>query len=132
MLISSSLDQACIEGNKRPVLTMPAVPFSSLFRKARLIVHHGGIGTSAQAIAAAKPQLVSPYAFDQPDNAWCLYTLGVGNAIDFVTSGVNQLAGAVDELLNSQAVSERAGHLASLVSDGTESAVDYLLRYTAR
>ena len=33
------------------------------------LVHHGGIGTSAQALAAGIPQLLMPQAHDQPDNA---------------------------------------------------------------
>ncbi|KHN59191.1 rhamnosyltransferase [Dickeya fangzhongdai] len=33
------------------------------------IIHHGGIGTMAQAFAAGIPQLVIPSAFDQFDNA---------------------------------------------------------------
>lgn len=33
------------------------------------IVHHGGIGTTSQALAAGIPQIIRPLAFDQFDNA---------------------------------------------------------------
>lgn len=56
-------------------------PFATLFPRAAAVVHHGGIGTSAQALAAGVPQLIVPMGFDQPDNAVRLVQLGVGAAI---------------------------------------------------
>lgn len=53
-------------------------PFSAVFPRAAAVVHHGGIGTCAQGLAAGVPQLVMPLAFDQPDNARRLERLGVG------------------------------------------------------
>ena len=53
-------------------------PFGSLLPRAAALVHHGGIGTLAQALRAGCPQLVMPMAFDQPDNAVRLERLGVG------------------------------------------------------
>jgi rhamnosyltransferase subunit B len=55
------------------------VPFSAVLPRASAIVHHGGIGTTAQALAAGIPQLVVPFAFDQPDNAARVRRLGVGD-----------------------------------------------------
>jgi rhamnosyltransferase subunit B len=57
-------------------------PFSQVFPRARLVIHHGGIGTIAQCLAAAVPQLVMPLAFDQPDNAARLERLGVARSLD--------------------------------------------------
>ena len=52
-------------------------PFSEVFPLAACVVHHGGIGTSAQAMQAGVPQLVMPLAFDQADNAARMKRLGV-------------------------------------------------------
>ncbi len=57
-------------------------PFSQLLPAAAALVHHGGIGTSAQAMAAGCRQLVTPFAHDQFDNAIRLCKLGVARAID--------------------------------------------------
>ena len=46
-----------------------------------IIIHHGGIGTIAQALAAGVPQLLMPMAYDQPDNAIRLRCLGVGSSL---------------------------------------------------
>lgn len=52
-------------------------PFSALLPRLRALVHHGGVGTCAQALAAGIPQLVLPFAHDQFDNAARLRRLGV-------------------------------------------------------
>ncbi len=45
------------------------IPFSQVLPRAAALVHHGGIGSTAQAMAAGIPQLMMPMAHDQPDNA---------------------------------------------------------------
>ena len=54
------------------------VPFSAVLPRSAVLVHHGGIGTTAQALAAGVPQLVVPAAHDQPDNAVRVRRLGAG------------------------------------------------------
>lgn len=49
--------------------------------RARLLVHHGGIGTTAQALRAGIPQVILPDRFDQPDNAMRISELGLGAAV---------------------------------------------------
>jgi rhamnosyltransferase subunit B len=56
-------------------------PFSRLFPRCAAVVHHGGIGTTAQALAAGVPQLVTPFAHDQFDNGLRVTTLGIGRSI---------------------------------------------------
>ena len=55
------------------------LPFSTVLPRTAALVHHGGIGTTAQALAAGVPQLVVPFAHDQPDNAVRLRRLSVGD-----------------------------------------------------
>jgi rhamnosyltransferase subunit B len=57
------------------------VPFSFVFPRAAAVVHHGGVGTCGQGLAAGVPQLVMAMSHDQPDNAARLERLGVGLAI---------------------------------------------------
>jgi len=57
------------------------IPFSQVLPRAAAFVHHGGIGTMAQALAAGVPQLVTPLAHDQFDNAVRLRRLGCGDYI---------------------------------------------------
>ena len=54
---------------------------SVLFPRASLVVHHGGVGTSGQALKAGRPQLVTPYLGEQHDNALRLKRLGVARVL---------------------------------------------------
>jgi UDP:flavonoid glycosyltransferase YjiC (YdhE family) len=54
-------------------------PFQELFPKCMAVVHHGGVGTIAKALAAGIPQFILPFAFDQMDNATRVKRLGVGH-----------------------------------------------------
>ena len=82
---------------------VPHAPFSTLFPRAAAVVHHGGIGTSAQALAAGVPQLVMPMGFDQPDNAARLERLGVGGSVYPKNFTASNVASALERLLTSEA-----------------------------
>lgn len=53
-------------------------PFREVFPRCAAVVHHGGIGTTAQALAAGVPQLIVPHSHDQPDNARRVERLNAG------------------------------------------------------
>ena len=56
-------------------------PYSALFPRAALVVHQGGVGTTAQCLRAGKPMLIMPYSHDQPDNARRMRRLKVAQSI---------------------------------------------------
>lgn len=89
--------EACARLRQRAILLtpyadqIPALPASArhfsylalqrLAPRARALIHHGGIGTTAQGLRAGLPQLLAPVFFDQFDNAARLEALGVGQAL---------------------------------------------------
>ena len=83
------------------------VPFQTVLPRCAALVHHGGIGTAAQALAAGIPQLVRPMAFDQPDNAARLERLGVASSIRPDHYQAPAVARALSDLLESKVVSEK-------------------------
>ena len=56
-------------------------PYSALFSRASMVVHQGGVGTTAQCLRAGKPMLIMPYSHDQPDNGRRMRRLKVGRVI---------------------------------------------------
>jgi UDP:flavonoid glycosyltransferase YjiC (YdhE family) len=54
-------------------------PFLQLFPHCAAVVHHGGVGTMAKALATGTPQLILPLAYDQLDNATRVRRLGAGD-----------------------------------------------------
>lgn len=63
------------------VLWQSYAPLVTLLPRSAALVHHGGIGTTAEALRAGTPQLVIPFAWDQFDNAHRVKALGVGTVI---------------------------------------------------
>lgn len=55
--------------------------FEYAFSKTLAVIHHGGVGTTAQAIKAGIPQIIRPLKYDQPDNADRVYRLGLGTYV---------------------------------------------------
>ena len=74
-------------------------PFSELLPRARAIVHHGGIGTAAQALKAGVAQVVVPMAYDQPDNSARLVRLGVASMLSQRLLDGASLAATLQRLL---------------------------------
>lgn len=81
------------------------VSLPTVLPRVKAIVHHGGIGTTAQALAAAVPQLIVPFAYDQFDNAVKLEKIGAGiSLISKKSYSVERAAKALEDLLTSEAI----------------------------
>lgn len=79
-------------------------PFSKLFPYASAVVHHGGIGTCAQALRAGIPQLLTPFGMDQPDNSARLRKFGVSREIRLKRYKSTNVAGKLKELIEDKEV----------------------------
>lgn len=91
------------------------LPFSEVLPRCAAIVHHGGIGTCAQAMAAGIPQLITPLAFDQPDNAARLRRLNIGDWLrPFWLTG-RRAARKLDRLIHAPDVASACGAIAERV-----------------
>jgi UDP:flavonoid glycosyltransferase YjiC (YdhE family) len=90
------------------------VPFSQVFPRAAAVVHHGGVGTTAQALIAAAPQLIMYMSHDQPDNAARVARLGVGKPISTKAFHGPAVAKALGDLLQSPDVAQRCRAVAKL------------------
>jgi len=97
------------------VLPVAYAPFSRLLPRAAALVHHGGIGTLSQALAAGIPQLVMPMAHDQPDNAHRLVRLGVARRLYPKKFTPQNVAAALRELRADPAVHAVCAALAARV-----------------
>ena len=113
------------------ILVTPYEPHSQLFRRAKVIVHQCGIGTAAQATAAAVPQVLVPFAHDQPDNAARLAALGVGLVIPARRISASRLTAAFLRLETESSFTAAAKKVApSFASDGFASKAAAAVRIT--
>jgi rhamnosyltransferase subunit B len=95
------------------------VPLSRLLPRCAALVHHGGIGTLAQALAAGVPQLTMPMGFDQPDNTTRLLRLGVAKWIAPSEFTGERVAPLLNTLLTDPGVASSCAAYASLLKDGS-------------
>lgn len=95
------------------------VPFSTLLPHTCAFVHHGGIGTLSQGLAAGVPQLVMPMGHDQPDNARRLKILGAGDALSPRRFTVDRVAQQLRTLIESPTVAAACAKTAALCAEAT-------------
>jgi rhamnosyltransferase subunit B len=96
-----------------------------LFPQAAVIVHHGGVGTTAQALRSGRPQLIVPYLVDQPDNAARVQRLGAGRTLKLKNFQPRLVTRVLQELLADPQIAQRAAAIAKKIhsEDGTGAAV---------
>lgn len=118
----------------KSMLHLPYVPFSQLLPHCAALVHHGGIGSMSQAMAAGIPQVIVAVAHDQFDNAWRVERLGVGQALKHRWLTTRKLASALQRLLDGPASPEIAARCRTLAErlrgvDGTATLAEALERH---
>ena len=109
-------------------------PYSALFSRASLVVHQGGVGTTAQCLRAGKPMLIMPYSHDQPDNARRMRRLKVSKAIRRQSYTPVRVARKIKAMLEEPKFARRAQSVAQQLAreDGVGKACDALEGLLAR
>ncbi len=78
-----------------------ALPFASLMPRVAAVIHHGGLGTTVQALAAGAPQLILAQGLDRLENALRVERLGAGKLLPprrwEPDSATRALAGLLDK-----------------------------------
>ena len=110
------------------VLITGYAPYSLLFPRAHINIHHGGVGTTAQALRAGRPQLIAPYLVDQPDNAARVVRLGAGRTLELK----HYVAARIARELRALAADSYARHAMEVgkqisTEDGASAAADIIL-----
>ena len=99
------------------VLWQAYVPLHALLPDCAALVHHGGIGTTAEALRAGLPQLVVPFAHDQFDNAARVAALGVGAVLPASRLSAARMQRQLRHLLSARAVALNARAAARRFAD---------------
>jgi UDP:flavonoid glycosyltransferase YjiC (YdhE family) len=93
-----------------------------------MVVHQGGVGTTAQCLRAGKPMLIMPYSHDQPDNARRMQRLKVARTIRRGSYTPFRVARKLKAMLEEPLFQHRAESVARQLSheDGVRTACDAL------
>jgi UDP:flavonoid glycosyltransferase YjiC (YdhE family) len=103
-------------------------PYSKLFSRAAMVVHQGGVGTTAQCLRAGKPMLIMPYSHDQPDNARRMQRLKVARVIQRANYKPWRVTRRLKKMLAQPLLAQQAENVAQQLvnEDGTRTACDAL------
>ena len=88
------------------VLTLPWAPLGKVLRCAAAFVHHGGIGSCAQALVSHTPQLILASAYDQQLNGQLVQQQGAGQWLDLRRVSSRAWRQAVQKVLNGPSFSK--------------------------
>lgn len=89
------------------------VPLKALLPHVAALVHHGGIGTTAEALRAGRPQLLVPLAHDQFDNAARVVALGLGASLHAARVTPARMARALQQVVGNPQVAARCAQVAA-------------------
>lgn len=110
------------------------VPFEWLFSRVAATIHHGGAGTTHEAMRSGVPTVVTPVGVDQPYHAGRLHALGLGpQPVPRRRAGAAELARLIEEMLDSpraarfQRRAREVGEMAR-AEDGVASTIDTMGR----
>jgi UDP:flavonoid glycosyltransferase YjiC (YdhE family) len=92
-------------------------PLAPLLPRTAGTIHHGGIGTTARALASGKPQLVIPFGFDQYDNGARIQRLGLGDMLPAAKFDEAKLPGLLRQLTDNGAWLANAQTVAARCTD---------------
>ncbi|WP_132254880.1 glycosyltransferase [Methylobacterium segetis] len=108
------------------ILHAAYAPLSQLLPHCVALVHHGGIGTVAQALAAGIPQLVVPVAFDHFDEGQRLRRLGVGSVLSRHRFTPSRAVAKIERLLGNPDVTRACAMARArmLAENGVRTACD--------
>ncbi len=103
-------------------------PYSALFPRTALVVHQGGVGTTAQCLRAGRPMLIMPYSHDQPDNARRMKRLGVARVIQRASYTPRRVARRLKSMLAAPEYEQKAQRVARTMAQesGVKAACDAL------
>lgn len=102
------------------VLWQAHTPFCALLPRAAALVHHGGIGTTADAFRSGTPQLIVPFAYDQFDNGLRARQLGVADVLLAKRLSASRMRTQLARLLSSSDVAQACSALARKMEQGPD------------
>jgi sterol 3beta-glucosyltransferase len=114
------------------ILYLDAVPHDWLLPRCKMIIHHGGAGTTSAGLQAGIPNIVVPFTLDQPFWGRRVQAIGAGPApIPVKKLSAEKLTRAI-RYAGTTACRERAAEIGRKIrsEDGVEVAVRLIEKYS--
>lgn len=102
--------------------------FDNSLSSTKLLIHHGGIGTTLEAIRLGIPQLILPFGLDRPFNAQIATKIGVAKSVDHGNWNKQRINKEINEILSNDEIKNNCKEYSrKILEDKTSRIVDYVL-----
>ena len=112
------------------IVAVDFAPYGWVFPRAGLVIHHGGVNTTAETLRAGVPGLVVPHAYDQFDNAIRTEQLGVSKRLKVGRTESRHFISILKSMLNDAEMRHRAQLLSKRLKaepDGADCAASIII-----
>jgi UDP:flavonoid glycosyltransferase YjiC (YdhE family) len=96
-----------------------------------VVIHHGGLNTTAETLRAGVPGLVVPHAYDQFDNAIRTEHMGISKRLKVTHAASKNFGPMLQSMLADTGMYERAKSLSKQLQaelDGADTAAEALIK----
>lgn len=107
-VLLTGTDEYAPRGLPANVRAFAYAPYTMLFSRAAMVVHHGGAGTTAAALRSGRPTIIVPFANDEFDNARRAKLLGCSRTLHVGRVNASSLETMVREALADRTMARRA------------------------
>jgi UDP:flavonoid glycosyltransferase YjiC (YdhE family) len=114
------------------IYPLESAPFDWLFPRLAAAVHHGGVGTTAEALRAGIPSIIVPFIADQAFWGWQAEQVGAGTApIPYYRLTAQNLAQAIRQAVEDESLRLSCAALGAGLKgeDGAATAAQILETY---
>lgn len=113
------------------ILAVDFAPYGWVFPRAELVIHHGGVNTTAETLRAGIPAIVIPHGYDQFDNAVRTQQMGLSIRLKTRQTATPACASTMQYILNNQPMHDRAKAFAARLCsqpDGDTTAAENVIK----
>lgn len=115
-------DQSILEDFPNAHLT-DSEPYSELFPHAEIVIHHGGIGTTADVFRAGVPAVIIPFMADQFDNAEISQRLGLAIKLPLKNSSSTNIQKSLKKIATHNPMQSKANQWSKELSNHENGAL---------
>ncbi|MGC9526776.1 MAG: glycosyltransferase [Limnospira sp.] len=115
----------------RELIAVDYAPHGQIFPRAVAVVHHGGMGTTGQALRSGRPMLVVPHNYEQPENAARVVRLGSARRVERGQYTADMVADELRKLLFEKKYAQTAAEIRGAIAaeNGVKRAGDAIEHY---
>ena len=117
---------------EKGIYSVDFAPFGWVFPRAGVIIHHGGVNSTAEALRAGVPSLVVPHAYDQFDNAIRVEKMGAGRRMKVSKVTEDSIGIILDEMLADSQMEQHGQEISKVMTaeaDGAEVACESMIQF---